>query len=256
MRASDMKRRATLSACLLCSAFAIAMRAAADEAPDYASVPLHERPASWGFSLPEDDARPGLRFFHYAVDALEKGQYGLAIDMYEASASWAYKPAAYNLGVMYLHGEGTPIDRPRAMAWMAIAAERGDAHYVEARELVYASLSEQEFARANEIWRELKKTYADAVAMPRAKMRWAQVRAAMTGSRVGSPGALRIAGMQGNPRNSMPGSTSAIAGALGYRQLIESADPYDEAFQREPAETIEIGEIEPLRDVQPPPGER
>ena len=41
--------------------------------------------------------------------------------MYETSASWAYKPAHYNLAVMYAKGEGVPVDRPRAMAWAAHA---------------------------------------------------------------------------------------------------------------------------------------
>lgn len=251
-----MNPRLALSACLLCIAAAMSSRTAADEPPEYASIANDERPASWSFSLPEDDARPGLKFYYRAVKALEKGQYGLAIDMYEASASWAYKPSAYNLGVMYLHGEGTTVDRPRAMAWLAIAAERGDASYVEARELVYSALDAAEFERANEIWRELKQTYADDAALPRARMRWAQARAAMTGSRVGSPGPLRIVGAQGNAQYGIPGGAVHLDGSIAYRQLIESADPYDESFRRAPTGTARVGPIESLQDVELPAEQR
>ena len=169
--------------------------------------------------------------------------------MYEVSASWAYKPAQYNLGVMYLKGEGVPLDRPRAMAWFALAAERGDADYVQARELLYADLGKDEFAHANEIWRELKTTYGDDVALARAKMRWAHVRAEMTGSPVGSPGNLKVGSASGGVhpvrlgptgRSEVNGFASAAFGVLGgssedgsiaYRQLRESDNPYDPKFE-------------------------
>ena len=52
-------------------------------------------------------------------------QYKFAIDMYETSASWAYKPAQYNLAVMYMNGEGIAVDKPRAMAWAALGFFNG-----------------------------------------------------------------------------------------------------------------------------------
>lgn len=266
-----MKRNVALSACLLCTLFAavaVSPRTQADEPPDYDSNFNNDRPSTWNFSTPEDQARPGLKFYYYAVEALKKKQYGLAVDMYEASASWAYKPSAYNLGVMYLQGDGVPVDRSRAMAWMAIAAERGDDLYVQARELIYADLSKEEFKRANEIWRELKKTYGDDVAMERARMRWAQVRSAMTGSPVGSPGALRVGAassavrvpvMDGSGTRSMvtganttPGGilgAAQVDGAIAYRQLVESRNPYDPKFEREPVGTATVGPIEPVKQA-------
>lgn len=266
-----MKHRFALSACLLCTLFAAAVvspRIQADEPPDYDSDFNNDRPTMWNFSTPEDHARPGLKFYYYAVEALKKEQYGLAVDMYEASASWAYKPSAYNLGVMYLQGEGVPVDRPRAMAWMAIAAEGGESKYVEARELVYANLSQEEFERANEIWRELKKTYGDDVTRPRARMRWAQVRAAMTGSHVGgSVGALRVGKAANNVRpvtlgpgarsivtgsNTTPGGIlggGQIDGSIAYRQIRESDNPYDPKFERDPIGTATVGPIEPVEQA-------
>ena len=145
-------------------------------------------------NTPEADARPGEYYFLKGAEAFRKHDYAFAIQMYQVAASWAFKPAEYNLGVIYSRGQGVAIDLPRAMAWMALAAERNDKHYVDAREAVYAALSSEQFEQANEIWRDLKKNYGDEVALKRAKARWAQVKAGMTGSHVGSIGNLTVAG--------------------------------------------------------------
>ncbi|HEY6940209.1 sel1 repeat family protein, partial [Dokdonella sp.] len=224
-------------------------RAANDLPPRYDSRTNVERPATDHYATPEDKGRPGEKFYFDAVRAVGKKDYRFAIDMYEVSASWAYKPAQYNLGVMYLKGEGVPVDRARAMAWFALAAERGDADYARARELLYADLDKDEFARANEIWRELKPTYGDDAALIRAKMRWAHVRAEMTGSPVGSPGNLKVGSASGGVRpvrlgptgrSEVNGFATAAFGVLGgssedgsiaYRQLRESDNPYDPKFE-------------------------
>jgi hypothetical protein len=265
-----MKILTTWLACLCAIAAPLGAHAAShlDFAGQYSMTPPRydskdnvDRPAGATYGTPEDAARPGERYYFNAVRAFRNKDYAFTIDMYEVSASWGYKPAQYNLGVMYFKGEGVPIDRPRGMAWMALAAERDDPTYVQARELVYAELSKDEFARANEVWRELKTTYGDAVALPRAKARWAQVRAEMTGSRVGGAGPLMIGSASGGGRvinlvspmkdkskpapdnsgkSSVNGFATAAFGVLGgggedgsraYRQLFESDNPYDPKFE-------------------------
>ena len=245
--------------------------AAAGDAPDYSSDAMSNLPSQWGFGTPEEDGRPGQYYFIKAIDASKRRQYRFAIDMYQASASWAYKPAQYNLAIAYLKGEGVPVDKPRAMAWAALAAERNDAEYVEARELIYAALGKEEFARANEIWRELRTTYADDVALERAKARWAQVKAGITGSRVGGVGALRV----GVPAHNVkpvdinlatgkppvdgntfgPGGIltgGSVDGATAYRQLRESDNPYDPKFIRKPIGTATVEPIVPLPEDRKP----
>jgi hypothetical protein len=236
---------------------------AIDDAPNYNSRDTTERPAQWGFGTPEEDGRPGQYFYCRAVDAVKRKQYKFAIDMYETSASWAYKPAQYNLAVMYAKGEGIPVDKPRAMAWAALAAERGDRDYVDAREVIYADLSKDEFAQANAIWRELKKTYADDVALERAKARWAQVKAGITGSRVGGVGNLKVGaessggkltyimpnGRSALDANAVSGASvltgGSIDGSVAYRQLRESANPYDPRFEQ-PVGTAIVEPIVPM----------
>lgn len=192
--------------------------------PRYDSKDNVDRPKNQDYGTPEDAARPGQRYYFDAVRAWRQKDYAFTVDMYKVSASWGYKPAQYNLGVMYFKGEGVPVDRPRAMAWMALAAERGDSTYVQARELLYADLTKEEFAQANAVWRQLKEDYGDDVALPRAKMRWAQVRSEMTGSRVGGAGPLMIGLPSGGGKsvsmvsplkNSAPRPASARGGGGG-----------------------------------------
>lgn len=201
------------------------------------------------------------------AEAFRAGDYAHAVRMYEAASSWGYKNAQYNLGVMYARGQGVDVDLPRAMAWMALAAERNDKQYVAARELVYSLLDKAQWDRANELWRELKLTYSDAVALPRAKARWAEVRQGMTGSHVGSighldvgapsgaPSAARVSALADAPEHqpassvrvvgkvsagaipSGGGTTAAdvagantVDGSAAYRSLRETDNPYDPRF--------------------------
>lgn len=230
------------------------------------------------FNRPEDDGRPGEYFFYLGALANQKHDYKHAIAMYRVSASWAYKPAEYNLGVMYLNGQGTDVDLPRAMAWFALAAERGETQYVYAKQLLYAHLTPAQFDEANAIWRDLLPTYGDEHALARAKARWHEVLVSATGSRVGSSAPpLKVGGTTG--RNSHESFTSydvgnggvqaftsgeitgvhQIDGSIAYAQLRESRNPYDPKFRSYLLSgTVTVGIVrqlhgdEPSGDIQPP----
>ena len=227
---------------------------------------------------PEADARPGEYYFLRGARAFQKKDYEFAIQMYEVAASWAFKPAEYNLAVMYARGQGVPADLPRGMAWMALAAERNEKHYVDAREAVYAEMTKEQFEQANVIWRELKKTYSDEVALRRAKARWAEVRARATGSHVGAIGNLEVsapsggkdnASSPGRPMFQVPGAEKSgqggsaikgvsmtnsgpmtpgevtgargVDGSIAYRRLHESDNPYDPKFNGSAIGTATVG---------------
>lgn len=90
------------------------------------------------------------------------------------------------------------MDRPLGAAWLVLAAERGDPHYVAARDVVISSMSEAQFAQTDELWGQLKQTYGDKVALRRAKAQWAFVKANQTGTRVGGTvGDLHVGGRLG-----------------------------------------------------------
>lgn len=245
-------------------------------APDYDSGVVAGSMSDANFNTPESDGRPGVKFFTLGVQAFRKGDFRHAIDMYKVSASWAYKPAEYNLGVMYFRGQGVPVDRARGAAWMVLAAERGDLAYVKARDLMVTVLSKLEFARTDELWGELKQTYGDKVALRRAKAQWAWVKTHQTGTRVGGAvGELRVgildSGSHGPPPpNAVAHSAMALLhggsvdGAVAYGQFRASDNPYDPAFIQnrtgkvtvEPLQQMNRGAVQrkSINGLSPPPG--
>ena len=195
--------------------------------PRQGPIPDADWLAPFVYGTPAADGRPGEYYFLLGARAVKHKGYKHAMAMYKVAASWAFKPAEYNLGVMYLRGQGTPVDMPRALAWMTLAAERNDPKYVEARNLFNGHLTDAQFNQANLILAQLMPTYGDKVALARAKARWREVLASSTCSRVGSA--------------ACPGTISVVAGSTNrkadgtfdyYQQLRESTNPYDPKFVR------------------------
>ncbi len=216
---------------------------------------------------PADSARPGEMFFGKGVTAVNKNDYKFAVQMYQTSATWAYKPAQYNLGVIYFSGEGgIAADHALGLAWLALAAERGDADYVAARDSAYSRMSDEEFEHANELWREMKKTYGDEVALKRAEKRWRQVRNEATGSHLGAgagpmavggrdKGGMNVVNDPRHPTTSVANTSTqsafgitgagAVDGSIAYRQLRESDNPYDAKFAP-PTGDVKVLDIIPI----------
>lgn len=233
-------------------------------APDYGSDVSAGALSNGNFNTPESDGRPGVKFFTLGVQAFRKGDYRHAIDMYRVAASWAYKPAEYNLGVMYFKGQGIPVDRPRGAAWMVLAAERNDPQYVKARDLMVTVLSKPEFAKTDELWSELKQTYADKVALRRAKAQWAWVKTHQTGTRVGggvgnirvgvmdtghTPVSLNAGGRPIKTTTTAAGmlQSGSIDGSVAYRQFQQSDDPYDPVFLKSRSGNVTVEPLVPLK---------
>lgn len=229
-------------------------------------------PSTGNYNTPEADGRPGEYYFQLGVNAFYDKDYAHAIAMYKVAASWAYKPAEFNLGLIYFQGLGVPADKPRGAAWMALAAERGDSRKLkQTRDLMLGKLDKAESERALAIWQELKSTYGDEVALARAKTRWAQVKSNMTGSRVGDGAVHLLVG--GNAENvASPGLPSKVKGAAGsvggpevtsgaqlfrsgqatdgsiaYQQFQRSDNPYDRVFRTDLTGTTSVG---PLTQIQ------
>ena len=232
-------------------------------APDYGSGAAAGNLSNGNFNTPESEGRPGVKFFALGVQAFRKGDYRHAIDMYKVAASWAYKPAEYNLAVMYFKGQGVPVDRPLGAAWMVLAAEHGDASYVQARDMMVTLLSKSQFMQTDEHWGSLRKTYGDAVALRRAKAQWAWVKTHQTGTRVGgTTGELSVGVLDGGhtpcfaqrwrqTREDGYGAAilqgGSIDGSIAYRQFRQSDDPYDPVFLKNRRGTVEVEPLTPLR---------
>jgi TPR repeat protein len=115
---------------------------------------------------------PGDYYFCSAAQNFWSGHPGLARESLKNAAQWASKPAQYALGIMYFNGDNAELNRPLGLAWLAIAAERHDPAYEPAFISAYQHVTPEELAQADGYWRELKETYADKVAAPRAERRF------------------------------------------------------------------------------------
>lgn len=253
------------AAWLVCAASSCALAQAPAQPLSVAAMPNYGSGVAAGplsdsnFNTPESDGRPGVKFFVLAARALKHHDYLHAIDMFKVSASWAYKPAEYNLGLMYFNGEGVPADRALGAAWMILAAERGDAAYVGMRDQMATLLTDAQFAAADKFWGQLKGTYGDKVALRRAKAQWALAKSEKTGSRVGgTSGELYVGSfdMSESPQAQKGGvitspfalmGSGAVSGTLAYQQLQESTDPYSPKFDKQRTGTVTVEPLQPIK---------
>ena len=79
------------------------------------------------------------------------GWYYSARSRYCAAAGWADQLAQFNVGMMYLHGQGVDQDLPRGLAWLKLASERGYPDMVTAVEQAKLALGEDQVRRAKGI---------------------------------------------------------------------------------------------------------
>lgn len=221
--------------------------------PDYGSCVTTCALSNGNFNTPESDGRPGVKFYYDGMTAYEHKDYEHAIYMLKVSASWAYKPAEYNLGILYFKGMGVAVNRPLGTAWMFLAAERGTSQYVYARHLMVTHLDSAERTEAYALLQKLEKTYGDKVALRRAKVQWARTKSSITGSRLGFTGNYVMVGsgngagppaVYGESKSAPEAAGTPIAvngwaifkngdvtdGSIAYRQFQQSDNPYDPAF--------------------------
>ena len=73
------------------------------------------------------------------------------------------KYAQYMAGYMCLNGKGMPRDPVRASAWYRLAAERGAPEFIEVRDQLLESMSEESRQASDELFIALRKKYSDLV---------------------------------------------------------------------------------------------
>lgn len=238
-------------------------------APDYGSSASTGFLSNTHFNTPESDGRPGVKFFAEGMAAYSDHDFKHAINRLELSAYWAYEPAAYNLGILYFKGEGGfPVNRPLGTAWMFIAAENGSPMYEYARHVMVMDLDDSERTEALQDYQRLQEKYGQEVVMRRAKAQWSFAKAQKTGSRLGGAvGELKVGLHDGSgtfaafgggsdsngssiPRVDSTGfqvlNGGSEDGTVAYRQMQESANPYDVKFLRSRSGTATVG---PLQQV-------
>jgi hypothetical protein len=195
---------------------------------------------STGGGLHEEEARflPGMYYFHKGCEYYQRGEVESAIHAWEIAAGWAMKDAQYDLGIAYFKGYGVAVDRPRGIAWLALAAERKDEAFETSLAAAWDEATPDEHNRANEIWRELAKQYGDAVTLPRAQNHFNAELNQITGSRVGMPGHVTV--------------WSRTKGNLdGANYKAEWQRLAARNFGNLPVGTVDVGPLEPVIDDVP-----
>lgn len=131
-------------------------------------------------AIGEERFLPGDYFYCLATQNYGEQHYTYAKKFFTEAAGWASKPAQYVLGIMALDGDHQPVNRPLAIAWLALASERPQSDYALAYKSAYASATATERQAAEQLLVTMRLTYADATAAVRAEKRYADGMAELT----------------------------------------------------------------------------
>jgi len=159
------------------------------------------------------NGHPDLRFRLLALEKHKAGKREDAFRFFQYAAQYADKPSQGMVAEMLWNGDGTPQDRALGYVWMELAAERGYEGFAGLRERYWSQLTEAERARALAEGEAVYARYGDAAAKPRIAAVLRRERKAVTGSRTGFAGNLRI----------------VVPGPSGSRE-IDGSKFYDERF--------------------------
>lgn len=186
-------------------------------------------------------AHPDLRWRTEATKDYGEGRFEDALARFKRASRHADKISQAMVAEMYWRGEGTPVDRSLAYAWMDLAAERGYKELLAKREGYWNALSvderEQAIAKGQAIYAE----YGDAVAKPRIEAALRRGRSQTTGSRLGAVGALTIRIADGR------GGILTVDGSQYYAEKYWEPRAYFEWHERLWTERqrgqVDVGEV-------------
>ena len=124
--------------------------------------------AQSGESFPRQAPDQNLIKTQQKVDELfEKGDYERAMFIYrEELAPGGDKFAQYMVGYMHYSGRGVAEDQVEASAWYRLAAERGEESYIRVRDVLLSLFNEEQRARSDAIYAELRGEMAQVGQFP------------------------------------------------------------------------------------------
>lgn len=173
---SRLVRPRGLSALLICM-LGVPMAAAAATAPATPAVnkaPSDADLANTSCAIGEEKFLPADYYYCLATQSYGEQHFGRAQKFFTTAASWASKPAQFVLGIMALNGDHQPVNRPLALAWLSLAAERPQSTFKAADTSAQAGATPAERQAAEKLLAQMRPTYADATAAVRAEKRYAQ----------------------------------------------------------------------------------
>lgn len=139
-----------------------------------ATAPSNAELAATQCAIGEERVLPGDYYYCLGQQNYGEQHYGYAKKFFTTAASWASKPAQYVLAIMALDGDHQPVNRPLALAWLALASERPESRFRPAYDAFNARVTADERQAAAQWLARLRPTYADATAAVRAEKRYAQ----------------------------------------------------------------------------------
>lgn len=187
-------------------------------------------------------AHPDVKYRKRGLDLLDQGRPRDAMRAFLEAARYGDKASQAMLGEMHWTGEGAPRDRPRAYAWMDLAAERGYRLFLGKREIYWRELDAAERAAALEVGAALYAEYGDDIARSRLAQALLYARRKITGSRLGFVGNMKV---------QVPTSAGWIAVdgsryyAKRYWDPVQYAEFTDAVWTPMPKAQVEVG---PMRD--------
>ncbi|MBS3744295.1 MAG: sel1 repeat family protein [Wenzhouxiangellaceae bacterium] len=143
---------------------------------------------------------PGTQFLERGNMFFRQGDYDAAVGNFRLAAHWADKLAQFNLGMMYVNGDGVDRDPLRGWAWIKLSAERGYPKNAAVAADIRNQFTDEHRKVAKKILeKELKPRFGDEVAIPRTsnEMKRMLARDTSGGSRVGVNRAIYVTGRDG-----------------------------------------------------------
>ncbi len=184
---------------------------------------------------------PDIRYRQLGLKAYDRKNYAQARTYFLIAAKFADKPSQGMVAEMLWNGEGAPVNRVEAAAWMSLAAERSYDMMVMRRDSFLGELSADERARAEEKRTELMADYGDAIAQPRLERLLRQALSSVTGSRTGVVGAVQI--LLPSPRGVM-----RVDGSQFYQDKFWRPAEYwhwqDQGWKPEPTPKVDVGPVD------------
>lgn len=138
------------------------------------------------------NGHPDLRFRLLGLEKHKLGEREKAFRYFQFASFYGDKPSQGMVAEMLWTGVGTTQNKPLAYAWMDLAAERGYEGFAGLRERYWGELSEGERAQAVSLGQDVYARYSDAAALPRMATKLRRERRALTGSRTGFAGNVKI----------------------------------------------------------------
>lgn len=143
--------------------------------------------------IPNTEHIPSKSKMRRAKEAYNAGRYKVAMEYYKLASRWADKFGQFNVGLMYVRGQGVESQPARGWAWLELSAERGYPQFVESANKVYGLLDGEQRKRGREILEEeLLPEYGDEVAVERTANYMERKRRNATGSNTGFVGSLTV----------------------------------------------------------------